>query len=119
VQYEIPGKKAGEIRREKKSLQELIDRMEKRDKNMTFLSVKYRIADPRKQILETAKVLNQQLELLARIQGEIKDVSINIVNSPVWINIQQVLLEVTDGMPEVRKKIADKLSSIAKSSGNT
>jgi len=74
-----------------------------------ILSVYYRHADPRKLILDTAKVLTIQLELLARISGEIKDVTINIINTPVWIRLQQIILDATKDKPEVRKRIADAL----------
>jgi len=76
------------------------------------VSVHYRHADPRKLILDTAKVLTIQLELLARISGEIKDVTINIINTPVWIRLQQIILDATKDKPEVRKKIADALHII-------
>ena len=65
---------------------------------------------------ETARTLNTQLELLAKIQGQIKDVTINIINTPVWIQLQQIILEATKDKPEVRKKIADALNTIAESS---
>ena len=76
------------------------------------VSVHYRHADPRKLILDTAKVLTIQLELLARISGEIKDVTINIINTPVWIQLQQIILDATKDRPEVRKQIADALHII-------
>jgi len=89
--------------------------LHEKDENIAVSSVHYRHADPRRLFLETARVLAIQLELLAKISGEIKDVTINIINTPVWICLQQIILDATKDKPEVRNKIADALHAITES----
>lgn len=89
------------------TLQALIDEMRGQQKEL--VEIKYKHHDPRKVITETATVLTKQLELLARIQGSIKDVSINIINSPIWVDIQNALLQVTNKFPEIREEMAKEL----------
>lgn len=88
-------------------IQTLIDRLNDRKCEIEF--IKYKHHDPRKIITETATVMTKQLELLARIQGSIKDVSVNIINSPIWVDIQNALLLVTDKFPQVREELAKEL----------
>jgi hypothetical protein len=58
----------------KDNLQLLLDRVEKKGKERkTWLEIKYKHADPRKLIIDTASTLTRQLELIARICGELKD----------------------------------------------
>lgn len=68
--------------------------------------INYKIADPRKLILDTANTLNKQLELIARLQGELQDVTVNITQTSEWKEIQTTILQVTKDYPEVREKIA-------------
>lgn len=92
-------------------LQTLLDMMN--DHKQELVYIKYKFHDPRKIITETATVLTKQLELLARIQGTIKDVTINIINNPMWIELQAILLEVTDQFPEIRESLATRLSKLS------
>lgn len=101
-----------EKRRRSMDLQALIDEI--RGAGKEVLSLRYKHADPRKLLLDAARTLNQQLELLARIQGQIKDVTVNITNAPVWIQLQQLILDATKGQPEVRKRIADGFAAIGR-----
>ncbi len=94
----------------KMSIQAMIDEM--RGKGKELVEIKYKHHDPRKMITETANTMTKQLELLARIQGSIKDVSISIVNNPAWIQVQAAILQATDNVPEIREKLAKELSKI-------
>jgi hypothetical protein len=99
----------GRVSREKRKLSDLINKIEGTGRSVT--EVNYRIADPRKLILETANTLNKQLELIARIQGELKDQTINITQTVEWREIQNILLQVTEDAPEMREKIAAALAT--------
>ena len=81
-------------------------------KSGRYSSVKYRYADPRKLLLDTANTLNRHLELLSRIIGAIKEAQINIINNPSFTMVQQVILDATKDYPEVREKIAKELEKI-------
>ena len=95
--------------RMKKSLQELIEEVQT---GKEIINTQYKFRDPRQLLLDTANAINKQLELLARIQGQIKDITINITHTTVWIEIQQIILDATKGFPEVREKIADRLRQL-------
>ncbi len=100
--------------RKKRSLQTLIDEIN--DSNgKTVTEWHYKHADPRRLLLETAKVLNTQLELLARISGELKNITVSIIGTPVWIQIQQIILDATKEHPEIRRKLAGHFSSVSRS----
>ena len=91
-------------------VQDLINEM--RDHKKELIEIKYKHHDPRKIITETATVMTKQLELLARIQGTIKDVSINIINTPIWVDVQNALLMVTEKFPQIREDLAKELAKI-------
>lgn len=80
--------------------------------------VSYTHADPRKLILATADSINKQLDLLARLQGQIQSVQVTI-NNPVVLQLQQIVAEVTADYPEVRQRIAERIRSAATDSPST
>ena len=98
--------------RKKRSLQTIIDEINGSD-GRTVTEWHYKHADPRRLLLETAKVLNTQLELLARISGELKNINVSIIGTPVWIQIQQIILDATKEHPEIRRKLAGHFSSVS------
>lgn len=81
--------------------------------NQKLIHVKWKHADPRKLLLDTALTLNKQLELLAKIRGMVQDIQINIQNMPVWVQLKQLILDATAGHPDVRKSIADAFLQLA------
>ncbi len=97
----------GKAVRKKATLQELLGETDKIPSEIDS-----RQADPRKVILDSLKVINTQLELLARLQGELKDVEVNITASPAWVEIKNLIISATDSSPEVRRKIVDGLKYI-------
>jgi len=99
------------VKKERDSLKNMLDRLKGKD----VVGVKYKYADPRELLLKTATVLNRQLELVARIQGEIKEqVQVNIYNNPQFIQVQQIVLKATEKHPEVREAIVKELNKIPK-----
>lgn len=99
----------GESRqRNKCSLQELLDRVEATDRKV--LTVEAKTYDTRKLLLDTAVTLNKQLELLAKIQGLVKD-NINIVQNPenLYLNMIQIVNTATINNPEIKERIIGEL----------
>jgi len=91
-------------------LQQLIDMMH--DRQMEIVHIKNTFQDPRKVITETANVLTKQLELMARIQGTIKDVSISIINNPAWVQVQAIILNVAEKFPDIREDLAREFAKL-------
>ncbi len=100
----------GHMVKAKVSLQSVIDDL--REKGCLVFHAKVNAVDVRKLIIDQVNALTKQLELIATLQGKIKDVSISVVNSPVWVQIQQVILDATKDAPEVREKLAEELGRI-------
>lgn len=94
------------------TVQALIDEMRGNGKIMD--EIKYKHQDPRKMLTDLANSMAKNLELLARIQGTIKDVTINIVQTPVWNEVRVLMLQVTEDYPEIREQIAQRFAEIAK-----
>ena len=65
----------------------------------------YRIADPRELFLKTALALNKQLELIGRLNGQIKDVQVPVSIAELWLRIRTVVWIATEKHPQVREAI--------------
>lgn len=61
----------------------------------------------------TAQLIELQGELLGKLDRAPVQM---IINSPVWIQLQQVILEATKDAPDIRKRIAEHFSALAKHS---
>ena len=109
VDYYMYDQEGKNITRFKDTLQNIINQL--RGTNVT--ETRYKYADPRRLLLETAKVLNTQLELLARISGELKNINVSIIGTAVWIQIQQIILDATKEHPEIRRRLAGYFSSVS------
>ena len=96
--------------KQKQSLQSVLDDL--REMGCLAVHAKVNTVDVRKLITEQANALTKQLELIATLQGKIKDVTISVVNSPVWVQIQQVILDATKDAPAIREKLAEELGKI-------
>ena len=94
----------------KERLQELLDK--NLPKHSIVQELKSHQVDPSIILVKTAEALTKQLNLLARIQGQIKDVTINIAESRVWYDLKMVIIETTKDFPEVQKKIVDGIRSL-------
>lgn len=100
---EVDGKAAKRVAK----LQDLIDELRGNEK--IVLDHRLRGNDPRKLFLETIDRLGAQLEKIGKIRGEIKDATITIQSSEVWVNFQQIILEELRDFPEVRQALANRL----------
>lgn len=89
----------------KASLDDLL--LQIRNDGKEAVEIRYKHADPRKLIIETASVLNRQLELMAKIEGVIKDTVVNVTINQKYLAFKAIILEATKGYPQVMAKIAD------------
>jgi len=109
VIYETIDPATGRRKSARATLQELIDLVQN---DIPLNNIEIKTTDIKKVLLDTAKVLTNQLELLAKIQGQIKSIQINIMNNPTFLKFQHAILEATKDVPEVRKKIAHAIKTI-------
>jgi predicted transcriptional regulator len=101
-------------KKERDTLKNMLDRLKGKD----VVGVKYKYSDPRDLLLKAAHALYKPLELMARIQGEIKEqVQVNIYNNPQFVQLQQIVLKATEKHPEVRDSIIEELNKIPKGDG--
>jgi len=114
VIYLEPETEGQQRKRNKCSLQQLLDRIEASGREK--LLVESKTADVRKLLLDTAMVLNKQLELLAKIQGLVKDnLSVTINAESIYTNIVQVISNATKEFPDIRERIIGELEKSTKS----
>jgi transposase len=75
--------------------------------------VKFKQADPRNLVIQTANALNRQLETIARLHGYIKDTVQQVTVNNYWGDLQAVIISATEGFPEVREKIINGIEQAA------
>jgi hypothetical protein len=96
---------------EKKRLSELVRKIQAHPDKMQVLSVNYKHADPRKLVLETAAQLGRQIELLARLTGELDErPEINILVHPQWIDMRGALLVALQDHPAALEAVQHALT---------
>lgn len=99
-------------RRRKDSLAELLERVERagEEQSRAVRMVETKHADPRELVLKTAARLRPQIELMARLIGELDDsLTVNIAISP---QVQTVILEALTPHPAARQAVADALAEL-------
>lgn len=93
------------------TLQELLD------KTVTGLdrviSINFKHTDPRVLIIKSAEGLTRNLEMLTQAWARIDQGKSSFVGTPAWTKVVRVILDSTNDYPEVRRKIANGLSSIS------
>lgn len=99
--------------KKKALLSELIDRNLKKDEWKTGVSVTG--VDNRKLLLETSDRLTKQLELVAKIYGQLKEVHVNVFQTQIHQEVQALIMDITHDMPEVKEKLATRLWELAES----
>ena len=108
VQYQVETE--GKPRYEKASLQSIIDRMNER--GMVPIEFRYKHADPRKLLLEAANSLKGTMELRAKLAGKLIEGGVNVTVNQNFTTIKALILDATEGYPEVRNRIAEALGSV-------
>jgi hypothetical protein len=110
VIYRTMNEKGKEVCR-KEDLQSIIRRIEDSGYSQPELYVKS--MDPRKLIIETARTIGSQLEIVAKIQGAIKEqMTTNITINQYWVELKELILGATKGYPAVRQAIVERLEHV-------
>lgn len=113
VHYEdvvYDGDGEAKIRRRKAKLSDLLELARERTPDRTYSLIETKYADPRKLIVDTAARLQGQIELLAKLIGQLDERPLNIIISPEWIALRGALLDVLNQYPEVKFAVAERLS---------
>lgn len=108
VQYQVETE--GKTRYEKAALQTIIDRMNER--GIVPIEFRYKHADPRKLLLEAANSLKGTMELRAKLAGKLIEGGTTVNINQSFTSIKALILDATEGYPEVRMKIAEKLEGM-------
>lgn len=95
----------GRLVKRKAPLAELLVCIDREDRTVTMVETKH--ADPRDLVLKTAGRLQPQIELLAKLLGELDDrPQVNITLSAEWVQIRTVLLDALAPHPEARASVS-------------
>ncbi len=106
----------GKVIRRKARLSKLLPQVEKDGRSVTLVEVKY--ADPRELILKTAQRLEGQLELLAKLLGELQEgQTVNILVLPEWHALRAKILEALGPYPQARIAVAEALGRLSNGHG--
>jgi hypothetical protein len=117
TRYDV-GSRAHEVRviyqdggkSKKASLQELLERVEGEGRVITMVETKH--ADPRDLLLKTAGRLQAQLELIAKLLGELDDrPQINLHISPEWLELRALIVKTLTPHPEALGDLTRALES--------
>jgi len=99
--------------RRKASLSELLDRAKGSETARTYTMVESKSADPRDLIVKTSRQLKGQIELLARLLGELSESpTVNVVLSPEWVKVRAAITEALRTHPEAQAAVVTKLRAI-------
>jgi hypothetical protein len=95
--------------RHKATLAELLERVEgETGRGVVMVETKH--ADPRDLLLKTAARLQGQLELLARLLGELQEgTTINIIQNPQWLQLRAVIVGALEPHPDAKRAVVEAL----------
>lgn len=106
---QVKGEKKMVTKLHKENLKNLIDRLLS-TVDGDLIELKYRHADPRKLIIETASTMTRQLELIGKIMGKVKDTQITNVNVNQYIiDIHMIIVKALAKYPEARDRLIKEL----------
>ncbi len=101
----------GHLLRRKAPLSELLAPVEESGRRVVVVETKR--ADPRELVLKTAGRLQGQLELVAKLLGDLDERSpVAVLLAPEWLEIRSVLLNALTPFPAARAAVADCLASL-------
>lgn len=98
--------------RKKETLARLLERLEAKGLDVERVESKH--ADPRQLVLSTAAQLSKQIELLAKLTGELDDrnITVNIFQTPQWLPIEAALTKALAPHPEVLEGVVAALAAV-------
>lgn len=94
----------------KESLQILLEKLD--DRGYQPWEVRVKTADPRKLIVDVARTVTPQLELIAKIEGLVKDQVTNVTINQYWLELKAIIWKATEKHQEVREKIVKELEKV-------
>ncbi len=116
VTYTEPGEDDKPVRR-KARLSQLLARAEQGTgggaSGMVVDRAKTRVADPRELILKAAAQLTTQVQLLAKLLGQLDErPQVNVLMAPEWLQVRAVLLTALAPYADARTAVAAALASL-------
>jgi AcrR family transcriptional regulator len=104
--------------KQKAPLSALLERVKGGPRDRSVIMVEMKHADPRKLLLETAARLQPQIELMGRLIGELQNgTTINVISSPQWIAVQNVIVEALEEHPDARQSVVRALEGVQEGTG--
>ena len=98
-------------KRKKAALSSLIQKAEAAPGRVVEM-VETKRADPRELVLKALAQLRPQAELLARLEGKLKDSPINILINPEWLQVRGALMKALESFPDARAAVASALLAL-------
>jgi hypothetical protein len=114
VVYTEPGPRGAPVRK-KARLSYLLAQVQGAEEERRIELVETKHADPRELILKAANTLREQLELLARLLGELREgeaAEVNILLTPGWLRVRGAIVEALDPYPKARYAVAARLDAL-------
>ena len=104
----------GKIAKKRDSLQHLLDIALDTERGKALQYVQTGRTDTRKLMLESLRVAQQQVELIAKITGEMHEISMAVdVYGVVLPHVIAVINKATDGRPDIQRQIYEGLAEIS------
>lgn len=102
VVYTVPGPR-GPVKK-KATLQDLLDQIHGQE-GRNAVEVKYKTADPRKLVLETAEAITRHLDLASKIAAAINESNNRLADEQELGKLREIILKATEKHPEAREAI--------------
>lgn len=104
--------------RRKATLAELLAEVNGNDRSpsRTVTMVETKHADPRELVLKTAARLQPQIELLAKLIGELDERPVNVLISPEWLELKAVIVTALEPHSEARESVLRALEGVGNGS---
>ncbi len=98
--------------RKKETLARLLERLDAKGLDVERVESKH--ADPRQLVLSTAAQLSKQIELLAKLTGELEErnITVNIFQTPQWLPIEAALTRALAPHPEALEGVVAALAAV-------
>ena len=106
ISYTAPDED-GVDRKQKATIQELLDRL-----NNVPTRVEIKGQDRVATLLAASQAMNKHIHLFAELIGKLSNVTINVTNQPVFIELTQVVMTALQDFPEARSQVGAYLRTL-------
>lgn len=93
-------------------LQNALDRLTKA--GMIPVSYRYQHTDPRKLVLDTMSKATEQLEFLAKVEGKLQDIVVNIETVEQWAQIKIAIIGALENVPDAKTAVVEALRDLVR-----